>query len=564
MKFSEFKYERINLEEVAKAMEELVAELKQQTTAEDFYKVFMKQEEMSKHIQTMATLASVRHSIDTRDKFYEEERDFWDEAMPQLQAYEVQLSKAVLDFPDRQGLMKYIPEPFFLSAEYDLKTFDEKIIPLLQQENKLTSEYGKLKAQAQIEFEGKTYNLASIAPLTQDKDRDVRRRAYDAKMDFYRKNEAEFDRIYDELVKVRTRIAHELGYETFTELGYYRMQRFDYNQEMVANYRRQILEDIVPITRDIYSRQAKRLGLDKLKYYDMGYEFESGNPTPKGTPDELVKAAVNMYHQMSPQTGEFIDVMYKDELWDLISRDGKEMGGYCTSIPAYEVPFIFANFNGTSGDVDVLTHEAGHAFQYYRSRHIPVLYCQWPTMESAEIDSMSMEFFAYPWMEDFFKEDTQKYYYSHFSGTLTFLPYGVLVDHFQHEVYNHPEMSIEERKATWRKLEKMYLPDRDFEGCDILEKGCWWYQQGHIFESPFYYIDYCLAQVCALQFWARAHKQDPECFNDYLHLTSLGGTMTFTKLVKAANLKVPFEDGCIKDVAEEAKKFLASFDDSSF
>ncbi len=564
MKFSEFKYERINLEEVAKASEELLAELKQQTTAEDFYRVFLKQNEMDKHIETMATLASVRHSINTKDEFYEKENDFWDETIPQLQAYSVRLAQAVLDFPQREELMKYIPEPYFLSAEFALKTFDEKIIPLLQQENKLTSEYGKLKANAEIEFEGKTYNLSSISPLIQDKDRDVRRRAYDAKMAFYQKNEAEFDRIYDELVKVRTQIAHELGFKTFTELAYYRMDRFDYNQDMVANYRRQILEDVVPLTREIYRRQAKRLGLDKLRYYDMGYEFESGNPTPKGSADDLVKAAVNMYHQMSPQTGEFIDVMYENEMWDLLSRDGKQMGGYCTSIPEYGVPFIFSNFNGTSGDVDVLTHEAGHAFQFYSSRNIPITSCQWPTMESAEIDSMSMEFFAYPWMKDFFGDDTQKYYYSHFCGTLTFLPYGVLVDHFQHEVYNHPEMSIEERKATWRKLEKMYCPDRDFEGFEILDKGCWGYQQGHIFESPFYYIDYCLAQVCALQFWVKAHKNVPGYFDDYLHLVSLGGTKTFTKLVKAANLKVPFEDGCIKEIASEARDYIASFDDSQF
>ncbi len=564
MKFSEFKYERINLEEVAKASEELLAELKQQTTAEDFYRVFLKQNEMDKHIETMATLASVRHSINTKDEFYEKENDFWDETIPQLQAYSVRLAQAVLDFPQREELMKYIPEPYFLSAEFALKTFDEKIIPLLQQENRLTSEYGKLKANAEIEFEGKTYNLSSISPLIQDKDRDVRRRAYDAKMAFYQKNEAEFDRIYDELVNVRTQVAHVLGFKTCSGLVDYRMDRFDYNQEMVANYRRQILEDVVPLTREIYGRQARRLGLDKLRYYDMGYEFESGNPTPKGSADDLVKAAVNMYHQMSPQTGEFIDTMYENQLWDLLSRDGKQMGGYCTSVPEYGVPFIFSNFNGTSGDVDVLTHEAGHAFQYYSSRHIPVLSCQWPTMESAEIDSMSMEFFAYPWMKDFFGDDTQKYYYSHFCGTLTFLPYGVLVDHFQHEVYNHPEMSIEERKATWRRLEKMYCPDRNFEGCEILDKGCWWYQQGHIFESPFYYIDYCLAQVCALQFWVKAHKNVPGYFEDYLHLVSLGGTKTFTKLVRAANLKVPFEDGCIKEIAEEAEKYINSFDDAQF
>ncbi len=564
MKFNEMKYKRINLEEIVPQIEGLLEELSQQKSAEDFYRVFLKEQEIEKKIDTMASLASIRHTINTKDEFYEKENDFWDETSPQLQAYMTRLARIVLDFPQRSELEKLIPETYFLSAEFALKTFDEKIIPLLQQENKLASEYGKLKAGAQIEFDGKTYNLSSISPLVQSKDRDVRRRAYDARIGFYQKNEAEFDRIYDELVKVRTQIARELGYQTYTELAYYRMQRFDYNQEMVANYRRQVLEDIVPLTREIYKRQAERLHLDKLRYYDLGFEFESGNATPKGTSDDLVKAAVNMYHQMSPQTGEFIYVMYENELWDLLSKDGKEMGGYCTSIPEYGVPFIFSNFNGTSGDVDVLTHEAGHAFQFYSSRHIPVLSGQWPTMESAEIDSMSMEFFAYPWMKDFFKEDTQKYYYSHFTGTLTFLPYGVLVDHFQHEVYNHPEMSIEERKATWRKLEKMYCPDKDYEGCELLEKGCWWYQQGHIFESPFYYIDYTLAQVCALQFWVKAHRNQPNYFNDYMHLVSLGGTKTFTKLFREAKLRVPFEDGCLKQIAADAKEYIESFDNNSF
>ncbi len=563
MKFSEFVYERPAFEEVAKQLDGLLESLAEQSDAESFYEIFKQCGKVQTHVETMASLASVRHTINTADEFYDKENECWDEYGPMYEVYNNRLAEICLKFPDRESLYKYIPETYFMIAECAVKTFDEKIVPLLQKENKLASEYGKLKASAKIEYNGNTYNLASIGKFVDDPDRNVRREASKARMKFYSDNEEQFDRIYDDLVKVRTEIANQLGYKTFTELGYYRMTRLDYNQQMVANYRKQIIEDIVPLANKLYARQQKRLKLDSLAYYDEKFDFLSGNPTPVGTPDDLVNAAVKMYHELSKETGEFIDLMYENELWDLLSKDNKEMGGYCTSFEEYKVPFIFSNFNGTSGDVDVLTHEAGHAFQYYMSKDIEVSACKWPTMESCEIHSMSMEFFAHPWMESFFKADKDKYYYSHVSDAVKFLPYGALVDHFQHEVYNNPELTPQERKNTWRRLEKEYLPHKNYSECDLLERGGWWYQQGHIFESPFYYIDYTLAQVCAFQFFVRTLKNDENAWSDYITLCKLGGTKPFIELVKASNLKVPFEDGCLKEVSETLDEFLSSLNDEN-
>ncbi|MGI6510276.1 MAG: M3 family oligoendopeptidase [Erysipelotrichaceae bacterium] len=562
MKFSEFKYERINYQEIEKKLTELLDKLEKQTKADDFIKVFQEIEKINSHVSTMASLATVRHSINTKDEFYDKENDFWDEVEPKLQVFSHRMAEICLAFENKEELYHYIPKIFFKKAEFDLKSFDEKIIPLLIEENKLVSEYGKLKASAQIDFDGKIYNLSSISVFLQDDDRQTRKRAYNARMKFYQDNEKKFDQIYDKLVKVRTQMAKELGYDTFTELGYLRMHRFDYNRDMVAIFRQQILNHLVPLNSELYQRQAKRLGLKKLDYYDFPYHFSTGNPTPKKDPDDLVEAAVNMYHQMHEKTGEFIDVMKNQQLWDLLSKDGKSIGGYCQSFSEYKVPFIFANFNGTSHDVDVLTHEAGHAFQYYMSRDISVEECKWPTMEACEIHSMSMEFFTYPWMEDFFGEDTEKYYYSHLTGALDFLPYGVLVDHFQHVIYDNPDLSAEDRKTVWRKLEKMYIPEKEYTGCDILEKGGYWFQQGHIFQAPFYYIDYTLAQICALQFWARTTKKDDKAFDDYLHLCTLGGTLTFTDIVKDAGLIIPFEDGCVDFVVKQAREYLNTIDDT--
>ena len=562
MKFDEFKYERLEFEDVKKEYERYLSELKSAKSSEEFMKVFNDFNQYRGHVESMMTICSVRHTINTADEYYDKENEYWDNTSPLLQEYEVELAKTVLNSEFKNELD--IPETYFKMAELSLKCFSPEIIEDLQEENKLATEYGKLKSSARIEFDGEVYNLASIAPKTEDADRDVRKRATIAFNKFYEDNEDKFDEIYDKLVKVRDRIAKKLGYKNFTELGYIRMRRLDYDEKMVENYRRQVVEDIVPITVDLRKRQAKRISVDELKAWDKNYKFKTGNPTPQGTLEELVNAALKMYTEMSPQTADFFKMMVDQHLFDLPTRPNKEMGGYCTGIYDYKVPFIFSNCNGTSGDVDVLTHEAGHAFQAYSTfKKVNIPDCCWPTMESAEIHSMSMEFFAHPWTELFFKQDTIKYHYDHVAEALIFLPYGCLVDHFQHEVYNHPEMSPAERKATWRRLEKMYIPDADYDELPILERGGYFYRQGHIFQSPFYYIDYTLAQVCALQFYTRTLNKDSNAWSDYLKICEVGGTLTFTQIVRLANLKVPFEDGCLKDVAKKMQEVLNDIDDTN-
>lgn len=562
MKFKDFPYERPDFEVVKNELDLLLECLKNAKNIDEFKVYFDQVNNVRNHVQTMATICSVRNSINAVDSFYDVENIYWDEVSPKYQSITNDMYKIVMNSPFKEELRMFIPEAFFLLADASMKSFDPKIIPLLQEENRLNSRHAKLFASAQIMFDGEMYNLSSIGIKLQDLDRDIRKRASDAKMNWFKENEAEIDTIFDELVKVRNSMAKELGYKDFVELGYYRMNRLDYDCEIVEKYRQQVLKDLVPLANTLYSQQLSRLGYDNLQYYDEKIEFLSGNPKPKGSTEELLAYANKMYHEMSKETGEFFDVMINQELFDLESKANKHGGGYCTDFPDYKVPFIFSNFNGTSGDVDVLTHEAGHAFQSYLSQKtITVPECMFPTMESAEIHSMSMEFFAHPWMNLFFKEDTQKYYYLHVTSALKFIPYGVLVDHFQHLVYQNPDCSADQRKKMWRDLEKQYLPHKNYQECDLLEKGCWWYQQGHIFESPFYYIDYTLAQVCALQFFARMIEKDSTAWTDYVHLCKLGGTLPFLKLLKDAGLNSPFEEGTLKNSLNEINEYLKSIDD---
>jgi M3 family oligoendopeptidase len=561
MKFKDFKYERPDLNEFIEATKKNLELIGENASAEVEIKAIKNIFDLNDEMDSMITLVSIRNSLNTQDEFYEKEQDFFNENIPELQQYEHIFSQKILKSKNRDELEKVFGELMFKQAELRQKTFDPKVIPHLQKENKLSTEYSKLLASAKIEFEGGTYNLSQMGPFLQNLDRNIRHSAQLKVSEFFANNEEQLDRIYDEMVKVRTEIAKELGYENYVQLGYDRLGRTDYDFKDVKNYRDQIYRDVVPLVAELKKRSAKRIGIDDPKSYDLSLAFLTGNPTPKGDRTWQVDIAKNMYAEMSKETNEFFTFMLEHDLLDLDSVPGKAGGGYCTYIPKYKTPFIFANFNGTSHDVDVLTHEAGHAFQVYSSRDNYPSY-RWPTYEAAEIHSMSMEFLAWPWIDGFFKEDTDKYKFYHLESSLSFLPYGVAVDEFQHEIYFNPQMSPEERKATWRRIEKKYLPFKDYDDDKFMEKGTFWFRQGHIFGSPFYYIDYTLAQVLAFQYWVKSRENHQEAFKSYLGLCRLGGSKSFVNLIEAVKLNNPFKDGTVKKVIEPIKAYLDSVDDT--
>lgn len=562
--FKDYEYKRPNVDEMVQQANELVARFEQADSLATQIDVINDMNSIVADFSTQENLVYIRASIDTNDEFYKAERDFIDEVAPRMEDITTNYYKALVASQFRPELEQKFGKQLFDLADYQIKSFSPEIIELLMQENKLVSEYNKLVASAEIAYKGETYTLAQLGAFAESTDRAERKEILELRTAFFAGHEAEFDRLYDELVKLRHEIATTLGYKNFVELGYVRMNRVDYNAEMVQNFRDQVRDFIVPISQKLYARQAQRIGVERFKFYDEALEFTTGNAKPQGDPDWIVENGRQMYKELSPETHEFFEFMIERDLMDLVAKKGKESGGYCTFVEGYNSPFIFSNFNGTSGDIDVLTHEAGHAFQVYRSRDIEVPEYLWPTYESCEIHSMSMEFFTWPWMELFFKEQAEKYKFSHLASGLQFLPYGVAVDEFQHVVYENPTMTPQERKEAWRKIEKKYLPQRDFDGIEYLENGGFWQRQAHIYNSPFYYIDYTLAQICAFQFWQRSREDFDSAWKDYLHLCDLGGSMSFTKLVQEAGLISPFEDGCVKSVIGTIEQYLNDVDDSQF
>lgn len=562
MKFQDYQYERPNMEELEGKFNTALKKFEAGTSFAEQNEAMKEVNEIRRYVSTMFNLCMIRHTIDTNDEFYKDEQDYLDDVEPLFQALETKFYQALTTSKFRSELEDKWGKQLFALAKTQLKTFSPEIIDDLKQENKLSTEYTKLIASAKILFEGEERTLAQMQPFTESTDRGMRKRANEARFAFLAEHEEELDELYDKLVKVRTTIAKKLGYNNYVELGYARLSRTDYDAQMVAGYRDQVKKFVVPLATKLKERQQNRIGVNQLKYYDEGFKFKSGNAVPKGDQEWIIENGEKMYRELSPETQEFFQFMIENNLMDLVAKKGKAGGGYCTYIEDYEAPYIFSNFNGTSGDIDVLTHEAGHAFQVYSSRYFEVPEYYWPTYEACEIHSMSMEFFTWPWMELFFKEDTEKYKFAHLSEALLFLPYGVAVDEFQHFVYENPDVTPAERKKAWREIEKKYQPHKDYDGNEYLENGGFWQKQGHIYSSPFYYIDYTLAQICAFQFWKRSRENQSGAWEDYHKLCQQGGSKSFLELVKVANLTSPFDEGCIPSVISEIEKWLNSVDDT--
>jgi len=556
MKFPDMPYKRPDFDETNAKLNELLTRFKAVKNADECFAVYKEIDGYQAEVSSMFSIAYIRNSLDTTDEFYDAEKSYIDEVAPRLEEVQQAIATALLESPFRKDLEAKWGNLMFLNAEIQLKTFKPEIIEDLQEENRLSTEYDKLIASAQIEYDGKTLTLAQMGPYYESPDRAVRKGSLEASSKWRMERAERFDSLFDELVKVRTRIAKKLGHETFTQVGYYRMQRNCYDKDMVAKFREGVIKYIVPIAKRLKDEQAKRIGVDALKIYDDPFNYPDGNAKPAGTPDDIFAHGKKMYHELSPDTAEFIDFMLENELFDVLTRPGKAAGGYCATIPIYKSPFIFANFNGTSGDIDVLTHEAGHAYASYVARDIYPSALQEYSMETAEIHSMAMEFFTWPWMKGFFGEQTEKYYHSHLASALTFIPYGTMVDEFQHHIYEKPDMTAKERNALWLELEGKYRPWLDLEDFPFYGEGRRWQAQLHIYGAPFYYIDYCLAQIMALSFWAEDQKEHDKAWGKYKRLVSYAGTKTFVELIADAGLKSPFVPESLKVVADAAAEWL--------
>lgn len=555
--FSTLEYQRPDFAAVGAFAEQMAERMKEAGSYEELKALMKESEEASKDFSTMCVIASIRNTLDTRDEFYEKEQEYIDEQMPMLTPKLLAVDDALLNSPFRADIEREYGKQYFVQKELEKKTFCEENIPLMQQEAKLTSEYQKMMATAEIPFEGKTLNLYGVQKYFEHEDRSVRAAAVKAYSDFYHKNEERLEEIWDELIKIRNQMGRNLGYENFIPVGYMQQGRTDYGQKEVESFREQVRTEIVPLCEKLYEEQKKRLGVDTLMFYDESRVFADGNAVPAGDDDFMVEQARKMYHEISPETGEFIDFMIDHEMMDLKNKPGKASTGYMTFLARYQSPFVFSCFNQTIFDMQVLTHELGHAFAGYMAmRHQPVMEYYSESTDIAEIHSMSMEQFAYPYAEQFFGEDADKFRFAHLQEAITFVPFGVAVDEFQHICYANPSLTPKERTLEWKKLEEKYMPWRKYDADDFFDRGGYWYHKLHIYLYPFYYINYTLTTVGAMEFKKKNYENHEAAWEDYLKLCKCGGSMSYLETLRYANVHNPFEPGSVKNAISVAKDEL--------
>ena len=549
MTFNQYQYERVPLTPIDPEISNIPDRLLKAESKEEFLELLKQADAFKRKLATMYNICYIRHTINTQDEFYSAENDYYDQNMPAAEQFSTRLSQAVMDSRFQELALKELGETYFLNARLAQKAFSPEIAEDMAEENRLQSEYQKLIASARIQFDGQTVNLSRLTPFKESPDREVRQRAWEAESKFMEENGEKLDEIFDKLVKTRTRMAKKLGFNSFTEVAYCRLKRASYGRKETDAFCEQVRREIVPLATHLIKLQHDRNNIEDAMIWDRSLSFKEGNPRPQGTPEEIFEKGRKMYSELSPVTAEFIEFMLSNGLFDVLSRDGKAGGGYCTSIPDFQAPFVFANFNGTAGDVEVLTHECGHALNSYISlRKVKYIEQEEPSYDIAEIHSMGMEFMTYPFMGLFFGDKKDRFIYQHLASAIIFLPYGCMVDRFQHIIYDNPELTPQERHKEWLKLEEAYRPDIDYGNISYFAKGGWWQRQLHIYMHPIYYIDYCLAQSAAFMLYNIMRENYEAGWEKYIALVNKGAELTYTQLLAEMGLDSPFEEGALRRI----------------
>lgn len=556
LNFKDIKYIRPDIEAFESLVRDTRLKLMSQRDPELASGVICAYEKELARINTQISLVNILHDLDTSNEFYKDEVEACDELSAKIEEMSAGVSSVLLNCPCADDLRKKYGDIVFLKAQNQKDIISKDVVDLIVKESNLENEYSQLQSEAVIEFDGNTLNLSLLEPYLESTDRKVRKKAHKALDDYYMTRKETYERIYDELVKVRTQIATTLGYKNYTELGYKRMERFDYNSDMVANFRENVLKYIVPITSTIRKLQQERLGVD-LKFYDLPCIFKDGNPVPTIKKEDFEKVTGEVFSLVLGAKPSFYDVLADKGFTDLFSRGSKSTGGYCMFLEEYAIPFIFMNANGTADDVSTIVHEGGHAYAAIKSAEVsPFIECLSPTLETCEIHSTAMEYLTYPYMDKYYGEYADQYRQLHMTLGLLFLPYGCMVDEFQHIVYDNPTLSISERNEAWKKLEEKYQPFIVYEDHPFHAEGCAWMKKDHIFTTPFYYIDYCLAQICALELWEESCTDYKSALIKYNHLCEAGGVKTFLNILEEAEMKSPFDKDLMKKLAFKTCNFL--------
>lgn len=511
--------------------------------------------EVKAHIETHFELVQLAFQRFTEDAEVEaEERRLREEVEPVYSVWNAKVRERFLASPERTALETKYGKQFFAQLQLAQDAFDPKNVELETKINKVMADYTKLTGGAFFEVEGKKYPLAHVKKFSSSPRAELRRDSYRSYSGWFLNHKPALEAIYDEAVKYRQEMGRTLGHPNFIPLAYQKMRRLDYGPEEVRVFREEIREVMVPLAVKIREWQAKGLGASKIQAWDLDYfpEWKVGE-LKVGIPEQT-RAGLRVYEKLSPRLAQHFRRMIDCELIDVPARVGKAPGAFCTGFYDYRVPYIFLNSVGEAADVTTLLHESGHAFQAWESRDIELIELSHPTLEACEVHSMGMEFLAQPYYDEFFSDkDAALFRKKHLAESILLLPYIAMVDEFQHLVYSGQAEGEAGRARAWEELENKYMPGIDFGDLQAWRRSRW-IRQLHIFQVPFYYIDYAIAQVGAWQLWTQSLRDKSAALDNYLNLCRLGGTLPLKEFFAAGKLQLPFQKGVLKGLMAEIER----------
>lgn len=553
--FSDIPYFRIDMNRFASWFGQVLSQLEKAHTFEEAYESILDIDTMMEKYETMAVICEIRNTMDVTDEFYRGEAVFFETAKTKYEGLLNRFYKAIVQSPHAKALEYYLGCDFFKKAHMKRQAFSPEAESLLQQENTLSARYSELTATLTAEWNGQKVPLSVLAQKAANGDLEVRRESNAILEKTWASIGAELDYIFDELVRVRAGTAKILCQKSYTDAAYLSRSRTSYTRQDVKSFREAVKEKIVPVVEDIYKQQKQESDRAIVYHYEEDYQAPENRITPYS---DIVEGFGKIYQKISKETDIYYKAILEGGFYDLDIRPGKIMGAYANMVGRYHMPFIFETYNNTFGAVKTFAHETGHGFHSYVNRGEAFQFLQQCSSDLAEIHSMGMEFFIWPYLGDIIPPEQEKsYQYQHLKSALSFIPYGCAIDEFQEIVYDCPDMTMEERLEAWKSLERVYLPWRCYETNLFFAQGRFWQRQPHVYKWPFYYIDYVLAQICALQLHYLNRENPEKAWKCYLGILKDSAFCSFSETIQKEGLSTPFEGHTIAGLAAKIKEEMS-------
>jgi oligoendopeptidase F len=499
-----------------------------------------------------AAWRQIRMTCDTENKALEDAFTYFVmEIQPKMQPYADKLNRKLVENEFTSQLTDEAYRVYLRNVKKNIELFREENIPLQADISVLAQQYGVISGKMSVEVEGREYTLQQATKFLENPNRQLREEVYRKIQDRRMQEKEQLNELFSKLLQKRDQVARNAGFPNYRDYKFADLGRFDYKKEDCFQFHEAVKTGILPLVDFIYDRKRQKLGLDSLRPWDVDAEPAGIKPlTPFSTGEELVNKTIECFNRMNPFFGECLIKMKEMGRLDLDSRKGKAPGGYNCPLPETGAPFIFMNAAGQMGDVTTMVHEGGHAIHSFLAHKLPLTAFKEYPMEIAEVASMTMELFSMDYWDVFFDnaDDLKRAKQQQLERVLTIFPWIATIDKFQHWVYENPNHSLDERAENWRKIVNEYTSIAlDVSGLEEYRKYSW-QRQLHLYEVPFYYIEYGIAQLGAIGLWKQFKENKDLAIRNYINALQLGGTKTLPELYKAAGLKFSFAPDYISEL----------------